>query len=192
MYEPSTQPTLPGLTSYVEASPVSRIPLPEVEGPLPTTGIFGDISPASFARLDPDGLWQRMYRGCCPVNEEDTSGASSLTWPRSGLMRNGLCYPLLPSALRTVESGSSSWPTPTAHNAKETGAPSEFRRKHHLTAEANRRMWATPTVNGNYNRKGASATSGDGLATQVGGGPLNPTWVEWLMGFPAGWTDLSV
>lgn len=24
------------------------------------------------------------------------------------------------------------------------------------------------------------------------GGQLNPTWVEWLMGFPLGWTDLSV
>jgi hypothetical protein len=21
------------------------------------------------------------------------------------------------------------------------------------------------------------------------GGQLNPTWVEWLMGFPLGWTD---
>ena len=28
-------------------------------------------------------------------------------------------------------------------------------------------MWATPNVCGNYNRKGASATSGDGLATQA-------------------------
>lgn len=25
----------------------------------------------------------------------------------------------------------------------------------------------------------------------VVGGQLNPTWVEWLMGFPIGWTDLS-
>ena len=25
-----------------------------------------------------------------------------------------------------------------------------------------------------------------------GGGKLNPTWVEWLMGFPQGWTDLDV
>lgn len=82
----------------------------------------------------------------------------------------------------------------------------------------------TPTVNGNYNRKGASPTSGDGLATFVkkfptpvasdskggagrakgrlggdnlrtavadleGSGTLNPLWVEWLMGFPPGWTD---
>jgi len=23
------------------------------------------------------------------------------------------------------------------------------------------------------------------------GGQLNPTWVEWLMGFPIGWTDLN-
>ena len=31
-----------------------------------------------------------------------------------------------------------------------------------------------------------------GLAAQRGvGGSLNPTWVEWLMGFPLGWTDLE-
>ena len=32
---------------------------------------------------------------------------------------------------------------------------------------------------------------GQNLATSVGG-LLNPMWVEWLMGFPIGWTDLSV
>lgn len=45
----------------------------------------------------------------------------------------------------------------------------------------------TLTRTGNYNRKGASATSGDGLATAVGG-RLNPTWCEWYMGFPPDWT----
>ena len=25
----------------------------------------------------------------------------------------------------------------------------------------------------------------------VAGGQLNPTWVEWLMGWPIGWTDLK-
>jgi hypothetical protein len=52
------------------------------------------------------------------------------------------------------------WTTPTAHNAKETNAPSESERN-------------TPT-----------------LAAQVGG-KLNPAWVEWLMGWPLGWTDLK-
>jgi hypothetical protein len=52
------------------------------------------------------------------------------------------------------------WPTPTAHNAKETNAPSEANRNE-------------PT-----------------LASRVGG-HLNPMWVEWLMGWPLGWTDLK-
>jgi hypothetical protein len=30
------------------------------------------------------------------------------------------------------------------------------------------------------------------LCHQIGaGGQLNPTWVEWLMGWPLGWTDLK-
>lgn len=35
-----------------------------------------------------------------------------------------------------------------------------------------------------------SGIGGLDLATSVGG-QLNPTWVEWLMGFPLGWTDLN-
>lgn len=26
---------------------------------------------------------------------------------------------------------------------------------------------------------------------QIIGGPLNPTWCEWFMGFPLGWTELK-
>lgn len=48
----------------------------------------------------------------------------------------------------------------------------------------------TLTVCGNYNRKGASSQSGDGLATVLGG-PPNPNWTEWFMGFPVGWTALD-
>jgi DNA (cytosine-5)-methyltransferase 1 len=29
------------------------------------------------------------------------------------------------------------------------------------------------------------------FSTAGNGGSLNPTWVEWLMGFPTGWTDLK-
>jgi len=106
-------------------------------------------------------------------------------------------------------------------------------------------LWPTPTICGNYNQKGMSKTSADGLATMVKmfptpnardwkdtdksgnrkspglgvvahwptprafmykdsttdrgkfnlgekvGGSLNPNWVEWLMGWPLGWTDLK-
>ena len=52
------------------------------------------------------------------------------------------------------------FPTPTAHMAKETNAPSEALRNE------------------------------PSMASRVGG-KLNPTWVEWLMGWPLGWTDLK-
>jgi DNA (cytosine-5)-methyltransferase 1 len=29
------------------------------------------------------------------------------------------------------------------------------------------------------------------LMEGLNGGSLNPTWVEWLMGWPLGWTDLA-
>ncbi len=32
---------------------------------------------------------------------------------------------------------------------------------------------------------------GKGNLGEKVGGQLNPTWVEWLMGFPLGWTDLE-
>lgn len=61
-----------------------------------------------------------------------------------------------------------------------------------LVTQLNRRAryLATPTVKGNYNKKGASSRSGDGIATQIGG-PVNPDWQDWYMGFPVEWTALK-
>ena len=58
------------------------------------------------------------------------------------------------------------------HYQSETGT---VRRKNedgtssNLGLAASARLWPTPTVCGNYNRKGASATSGGGLATVAHG-----------------------
>jgi hypothetical protein len=54
----------------------------------------------------------------------------------------------------------------------------------------------TLTVHGNYNRRGASATSGNGLITvlrELGSldGQLNPEWAEWFMGWPIGSSGLE-
>jgi hypothetical protein len=78
------------------------------------------------------------------------------------------------------------WPTPVAQEGGEGKNPSSRGRKLHKLVE----RLPTPTINGNYNRKGASKTSGNGLATVVGG-KLNPTWIEWLMECPSEWTALE-
>lgn len=58
----------------------------------------------------------------------------------------------------------------------------------HITAGTASGLLPTLTRKGNYNRKGASKKSGDGLATRLGG-PPNPEWLEWFMGYPVGWTE---
>jgi hypothetical protein len=88
------------------------------------------------------------------------------------------------------------WPTPTAHMAKETNAPSEHNRNTPtLTAQVN---WPTPRTKGMCGGSGAwdllNKNTTVEEARQMGagnGGKLNPTWVEWLMGWPLGWTDLK-
>jgi hypothetical protein len=52
------------------------------------------------------------------------------------------------------------------------------------------RMLPTPTVQDAENNGGSSQYERNSLPLNaVVGGALNPTWVEWLMGYPLGWTD---
>ena len=48
----------------------------------------------------------------------------------------------------------------------------------------------TPTADDTGHRKKPYAQGGQALSYQIGG-ELNPPWVEWLMGWPIGWTDLE-
>jgi hypothetical protein len=47
----------------------------------------------------------------------------------------------------------------------------------------------TPVADDTGHRRTHYKQGGTALS-MVAGGPLNPTWVEWLMGFPEGWTEL--
>jgi hypothetical protein len=50
-------------------------------------------------------------------------------------------------------------------------------------------MWPTPTTQDASNNGGPSQYQRNSLPLNAAaGGALNPTWVEWLMGFPLGWT----
>ena len=115
---------------------------------------------------------------------------------RSGTMQNGIVYPLPPLALLTAGTASGSWPTPRATDYKngkgKTGNRSvQNAYKAGWTLSEKVLMWPTPTASmGGPNIYSPAVTErghGVNLAEAVGG-TLNPTWVEWLMGFPAEWT----
>ena len=67
-------------------------------------------------------------------------------------------------------------------------------------AQGKVKSWPTPRRTDYKNGRGktgnrteeARKKAGWTLPETVGRGQLNPTWVEWLMGFPLGWTDLDV
>ena len=105
------------------------------------------------------------------------------------------------------------WPTPTAMTGGTGVAPSHRSGKHgwNIGAAVNdslsdspERMWPTPTTRdhkGGYigGRERDGKVSWDTLDVAVQhtdnqektNGQLNPTWVEWLMGYPKGWTELE-
>jgi hypothetical protein len=66
------------------------------------------------------------------------------------------------------------WPTPTAGDANGSGS------RNTATSKAHPGISLTDAVLGD---------GGRGRIDAGNSGRLNPMWVEWLMGFPIGWTD---
>tara|TARA_R100001129_G_scaffold184762_1_gene170618 strand:- start:733 stop:1086 length:354 start_codon:yes stop_codon:yes gene_type:complete len=116
------------------------------------------------------------------------------------MTRNGTLYPLPMWVRPTSAKDSGLWPTPTAHSAYDRntkycqgGTP--------LTLAV--KIWPTPTVQDSENDAGPSqwkrnsyplnveVHQANGRTATTKTGQLNPNWVEWLMGYPPGWTDLE-
>ena len=145
----------------------------------------------SFKCLVPGSSWQRTFLASLLSSPAWHSRLCLLIWRLRDTKRGRVLFLLRASVPRTSDTGYSLWPTPDANSGERYGQnPQRVNPERTYTINDAVRMWPTPTENGNYNRKGASASSGDGLATAIGG-QLNPTWVEWLQGFPLGWTALE-
>ena len=83
------------------------------------------------------------------------------------------------------------WPTPRNNTGPSIDAK-------HLSLDGAVRMFPTPQASDNRNRGNADTPAiaqriAQGkqvmLTMTVVGGALNPVWVEWLMGWPLGWTS---
>lgn len=155
----------PQLTLFAEGSLASQSAPQESERATRMTGGSGQSSSESFAKLGPDGSWLRTCRGYSQLTMDGSSETYSETWPRAGTMQNGIAYRQQPLVPRISGTGSSLWPTPKA------------------------RDYRSGLQEANWNDLNVQVCREQNISGS--GGTLNPTWVELLMGFPAGWTDLE-
>lgn len=183
MFVPSTDARGEALLTLFLAGSLARTSASQEEAQESTASEadFGRRWPALFAKYNRDTRSWKTAQLSLPGASDEFSE----TWPRWGLMRDGDAYPLKPMAHGTSASGSGLLPTLRATDG-ERGGRGDLLAIIRGKPNKHCRM-PTLTVSGNYNRKGVSPTSGDGLATVLGG-PLNPDWCEWFMGWPIGWT----
>ncbi len=151
--------------------------------------VFGGSSQGSLGNYDP-------VTSSLRTSQLSLLGGSTeclRTLPRAGSMRSGTIFQRQPLAPLTDGIGSGLLPTPTTQDAANNGGSAQFQRNSlPLNAVAAER-YATPQARdyrtGERHRFDNPERT-QNLNDQIGGS-LNPTWVEWLMGFPLGWTALE-
>lgn len=181
MSEPLAPITLLRSTSSAEASLVrtsaARV---RARALLESAAACGVSTLVSWKNAGPDGLWLRTWRrglvaGWTPW---------CLNWHSSAMKRyRSLCRRRMSEHL-IVASASSLWPTPSAtrYGSNRGGAAGRVgKERFSLDTMAKRGLLPTPSA-----RDWKSGKASEGGP----GGLLSPRFVEWMMGFPIGWTSL--
>ena len=213
----STSPTLFDPTSFAADTPANLLAPLANDKAKKTCATSGHGYDKPYAFYDPVTQSLKMYEATCPLAELPCLAKL----PPSGTLRNGVLFlrPLWEPI--TAATDSLSWPTPTAVVRPMEGNVRLYRAKieagemteEEATAilgkspyEAQGKipaMWPTPTYGklaggtGGMKQIEAKYLAGEISAEERkamragNGGKLNPMWVEWLMGFPPGWTDLE-
>jgi len=200
--EPSTE--TPGVEWWILSLRVSHAnrTAEQVNGSqMPINAICGRTPFASLERSNPGMSCWRTSQDCLFTH---MLAEYSQTWPRAGTIVGGIAYRLPPSAPLTSVIGSSSWPTPVGYNRGNRSASSGSRYRPSLWEMAEmgdwRKFWPTPTAGDSRGRRtsrrakalySAGPTLLEAIWGDRPGGKLNPDWVEWLMGWPIGWTALQ-
>jgi hypothetical protein len=152
-----------------------------------------------LARFDQDShLWRTVQ---CSLLEDLNESLQIL--PQWGMTVGGELY-LLPTLVQNTnenESGLSLVPTPTSstgganHNSPSTLAGKRYTMNLAGFAQKypSRNMWGTPKAQDSRHalRDRGKGNLGEQVSGLHNGGKLNPTWTEWLMGWPLEWTDLK-
>jgi len=183
-----TGPTLLDLMCYVEDTHVSPSASPVRVKAKKTRATSGHGYEKPYAFYDPVTQSLKMYEATCPL----AALPSLEKLPPSGMTRSGVLFLQPPWEPITDVTESSLLHTPTGKMNQMSPSMANGKRRSG--------WWPTPQSNDAKNavvrhrEKSLQVMLGGALATSepsLIGGRLNPTWVEWLMGFPIGWTDLE-
>jgi hypothetical protein len=127
-------------------------------------------------------------------------------YPTPTTKANQMCPSMMSRGVACRNLRSAMWPTPRTTDVQAGRGcvqignglyrPSKALSAGRLVGGANLadavQMLPTPTAQDASNNGGPSQYERNSLPLNaVAGGSLNPTWVEWLMGFPLGWTALD-
>jgi hypothetical protein len=155
--------------------------------------------------FDPSGSCWRTAQESLVAASRSWSGA----WPRSGMMRGGTCWalPMLARTttdtaggacageLRVVNGRVAKLPTPTAQEFSASEASAAARKAKHGRVSVTLSVWLrlprVPTPTASAAKQGGRYGNGSPTLASAAGGRLNPTWVEWLMAWPLGWTAVA-
>ena len=146
--------------------------------PTPKASLRGDCQ-SEWNRRSPDlSAAVKMY------NTPTAQDAKNSTLPQSQIKRGSL----VGDVMREM------FATPQARDYR-TGQTSRWEDKKHRSRNLNDQiaMYPTPTTDCAGGRTKKYKQGGTPLTAAVqenGNGQLNPYWVEWLMGFPPGWTEI--
>ena len=178
IFQPST--VAHGMESWISslrASHASPSPSPASNsGPMMNAG-FGQMWNESLGRFNPDGSFSKT---CLDLFGTD-SDPSSVDWPASGMMRNGICSVRQGSGRPIGESDSScsqgdAWQTPGASSFSKRRQVGQTTREELLLPEQ-ARQWPTPrTISGGAESAERKQELG---RTESGGGDLRALAQAW-------------
>lgn len=159
------------LTSSAADSPASRSVTPASNLESPTNDGDGHGWQMSFAQFDPDTCSWRTSQ--LSFEMPGLSEPSLPTFTPSGSMRNGRLFERRTLVHPAPVNGSTCWPTPRAAMGSHGICWSRAESGDHRWQLEDFLAWQF-IIAGNK---------------RVSGYNVNPTWLDWLMGFPTKWTD---
>ena len=191
----SKEPSSEQLTLYAEDSPVSPSHVQGSERGRMIIATCGLRCAESYGKLNPSGLWQKMYLDSLVKTEAWSSSMCSLTWRMQATKHSRLLFRLAVSVRRTGGIGCGLLRSPTAAESHNQDYSKQVYLQNQIAMlpTPNSSMGKTQDQGENRKTSGKQVEMATAVMDALGrnhGLKLQPAFVEYLMGYPIGYTEI--